>query len=371
MMNNQTENNSQKPQADPANSLFNCWDVRHSEHIEQQLSEAGQILANGGIVAFPTETVYGLGADARNTHAVASVFTAKGRPSDNPLIVHISHMDQLNGLVSEVRELEQTLIEHFWPGPLTLVMPVRADTVSPLVTAGLHTVAVRMPDHPVALALISASRCPLAAPSANRSGRPSPTTASHVIEDLSAVIDGVVDGGSAGIGVESTVIQVQADNTIMILRPGGVTEEQLSSFAPVTRDPALNHDSATALVPRSPGMKYTHYAPQGSMTIVIGSPDEVVNQYIEQEIRQAQARGEKTGVLVFDENPLHLADTLRLSLGSRDALAEAANRLYAALRTFDREGITFIMSQGCEQQGVGVAVMNRLSKAAGGQIIHL
>ncbi len=370
MMNNQTENHSEQPQADSADSLFTCWDVRHSEHIEQQLSEAGQILANGGIVAFPTETVYGLGADARNTHAVASVFTAKGRPSDNPLIVHISDRDQLSSLVSEVSDLEQMLINHFWPGPLTLVMPVRPDTVSPLVTAGLQTVAIRMPDHPVALALISASGCPLAAPSANRSGRPSPTTAAHVIEDLSAVIDGVVDGGSAGIGVESTVIQVQDNNTIMILRPGGITEEQLSSFAPVTCDPALN-DAATALVPRSPGMKYTHYAPQGSMTIVMGSQDNVVNQYIEQQIRQAQARGEKTGVLVFDENPLHLADTLGLSLGSRDHLEEAANRLYAALRTFDREGITFIMSQGCEQQGVGVAVMNRLSKAAGGQIIHL
>jgi len=370
MMNNQTEDHSEKPQADPVNTLFTCWDVRHSEHVEQQLSKAGQILANGGIVAFPTETVYGLGADARNTHAVASVFTAKGRPSDNPLIVHISDREQLEGLVSEIRPLEQTLMDHFWPGPLTLVMPVRPDTVSPLVTAGLHTVAVRMPDHPVALALISASGCPLAAPSANRSGRPSPTTAAHVIEDLSAVINGVVDGGSAGIGVESTVIQVQADHTIMILRPGGVTEEQLSSFAPVTRDPALT-DSDTALVPRSPGMKYTHYAPQGSMTIVIGSQDEVVNRYIEQQITQAQSRGEQTGILVFDDNPLHLADTLRLSLGSRDALEEAANRLYAALRTFDREGITFIMSQGCVQQGVGVAVMNRLSKAAGGQIIHL
>lgn len=371
MMNNQTENSSEKPQAIQANSLCTCWDVRHSEHIEQQLSEAGQILADGGIVAFPTETVYGLGADARNTDAVASVFTAKGRPSDNPLIVHISHTDQLGSLVSEIRPLEQTLMDHFWPGPLTLVMPVRPNTVSPLVTAGLNTVAIRMPDHPIALGLISASGCPLAAPSANRSGRPSPTTAAHVMEDLSAVIDGVVDGGSAGIGVESTVIQVQDDHTIMILRPGGVTEEQLSSFATqVIRDPALQ-DSSLELTPRSPGMKYTHYAPQGSMTIVVGEQDEAVNHYIQQQIAQAQERGEKTGVLVFDETNINSTNTVILSLGSRDSLAEAANRLYGALRTLDSEGVTFIMAQGCDQQGMGVAVMNRLSKAAGGQIIYV
>lgn len=371
MMNNRTEHSIGKPVADRSDTLLTCWDVRHSKPIEQQLAEAGQILANGGIVAFPTETVYGLGADARNTHAVASVFTAKGRPSDNPLIVHISDTDQLQELVTAIRPLEQILIDQFWPGPLTLVMPVRADAVSPLVTAGLNTVAVRMPDHPVALALISASGCPLAAPSANRSGRPSPTTANHVIEDLSTVIAGVVDGGSAGIGVESTVVQVQEDNTIMILRPGGITEEQLSAFAAhVTRDPALT-DSSTELAPRSPGMKYTHYAPQGSMFIVMGEQVTAVNQYIEQQMITAQQRGEKTGVLVFDETTITIPDTLTLSLGSHRSLEEAANRLYSALRTFDREGVTFIIAQGCEQHGVGVAVMNRLSKAAGGQIVHL
>ncbi|WP_245640193.1 L-threonylcarbamoyladenylate synthase, partial [Paenibacillus dakarensis] len=182
------------------------------------LEEAGRVLAAGGTVAFPTETVYGLGADAANTDAVEQIFAAKGRPSDNPLIVHISELSQLDGLVLGVNETERRLMDAFWPGPLTLVLPVKPGAVSTRVTAGLDTVAVRMPDHKVALALISAAGCPVAAPSANRSGRPSPTLAGHVYEDLAGAIDGILDGGPAGVGVESTVVQASQDGAVTVLR---------------------------------------------------------------------------------------------------------------------------------------------------------
>ncbi|MDU2242484.1 MAG: L-threonylcarbamoyladenylate synthase, partial [Paenibacillus sp.] len=192
------------------------------------LKEAAAVLASGGTVAFPTETVYGLGADARNTAAVEEIFAAKGRPSDNPLIVHIADVSQLDGLVTEVNETARRLMEAFWPGPLTLVLPVAEGAVSPRVTAGLSTVGVRMPAHDVALRLIAAAGCPVAAPSANRSGRPSPTLASHVGEDLSGRIDGIVDGGPTGVGLESTVVEAGRDGVVTVLRPGGITAEQLA-----------------------------------------------------------------------------------------------------------------------------------------------
>ncbi|MEK4664838.1 L-threonylcarbamoyladenylate synthase, partial [Priestia sp. FSL H7-0729] len=221
------------------------------------LQAAAACLRQGQTVAFPTETVYGLGADARSTAAVEAVFVAKGRPSDNPLIVHIAHRDQLDALVTEVNETAEALMAAFWPGPLTLVLPVRKGAVSPRVTAGLDTVAVRMPDHPVALQLIAAAACPVAAPSANRSGRPSPTLASHVREDLDGRIGGIVDGGPTGVGVESTVVQVGDDGTVTILRPGGITAEQLSAVAArVATDPALLAEGSPGVgspAPRSPG----------------------------------------------------------------------------------------------------------------------
>ncbi|NMO94543.1 L-threonylcarbamoyladenylate synthase [Paenibacillus lemnae] len=335
------------------------------------LQEAGGLLAGGGTVAFPTETVYGLGADARNHAAVEQIFAAKGRPSDNPLIVHISNEDQLDELVLEVNETERKLMQAFWPGPLTLVLPVRPGKVSPRVTAGLDTVAVRMPDHPVALALISASGCPLAAPSANRSGRPSPTVAAHVLEDLSGVIDGVLDGGPAGVGVESTVVQAGRDGAVTVLRPGGVTEEQLARVAAsVTRDPALlRAGHADSPAPRSPGMKYTHYAPKGALCVVKGRTAATVSAKIQAELDAAQDRGEITGVLSYDEHiGIYRAD-VAVSLGSLAAPEEAARRLYAGLRQFDEAGATFLLAEACPEKGLGEAVMNRLLKAAGHHII--
>lgn len=340
--------------------------------LRVNLEEAGQTLAHGGIVAFPTETVYGLGADAGNTQAVENVFAAKGRPSDNPLIVHISDRSQLEALVTGVNETERALMDAFWPGPLTLVLPVKEGAVSPRVTAGLDTVAVRMPDHPVALALISAAGCPLAAPSANRSGRPSPTLAEHVLVDLAGRIDGVVDGGPAGVGVESTVVQAGPDGAVTVLRPGGVTEEQLAAVAAsVRRDPALAQaGSLESPAPRSPGMKYTHYAPKGAMCVVQGRDADAVASRMAAELEAAARRGEVTGVLSYDEHIGRFRAGIAVSLGSAAAPEEAARRLYAGLRRFDDEGVTFIVAEACPEQGLGAAVMNRLLKAAGHHVIH-
>ncbi|MCH1640852.1 threonylcarbamoyl-AMP synthase [Paenibacillus timonensis] len=341
------------------------------------LKEAAAVLASGGTVAFPTETVYGLGADARNTAAVEAIFAAKGRPSDNPLIVHIADVSQLDGLVTEVNETARRLMEAFWPGPLTLVLPVAEGAVSPRVTAGLSTVGVRMPAHDVALRLIAAAGCPVAAPSANRSGRPSPTLAGHVGEDLSGRIDGIVDGGPTGVGLESTVVEAGRDGVVTVLRPGGITAEQLARVAGagVRLDAALQPQAkagggaAPGPAPRAPGMKYTHYAPQGVLRIVRGSAARVADR-IQAELAAAAARGEKTGVLAFDERlPSYRADCA-LSLGREAELETAAHRLYAALRRFDECGVTYILAEACPEEGLGSAVMNRLLKAAGHRVIE-
>lgn len=350
------------------------WDVTGTGG-DKAIAAAAAVLAAGGTVAFPTETVYGLGADARSTAAVESIFAAKGRPSDNPLIVHIADMKQLDGLVAEVNETARALMEAYWPGPLTLVLPAAPGAVSPRVTAGLPTVAVRMPAHDVALRLIAAAGCPVAAPSANRSGRPSPTLAQHVGEDLAGVIDGIVDGGPTGVGVESTVVEAGADGKVTVLRPGGITAEQLARVAPggVTLDPALREAGGAQDIPapKSPGMKYTHYAPRGTLRIVRGAAAEAVAARIAAELEAAARRGEVTGVLAFEEHlPYFRADCV-LSLGSIHALETAAHRLYAALRRFDERGVTYMLAEACPEDGLGAAVMNRLLKAAGHDVIDV
>ncbi|OOC63804.1 threonylcarbamoyl-AMP synthase [Paenibacillus ihbetae] len=341
---------------------------------EQALHEAGRVLAGGGLVAFPTETVYGLGADAGSTEAVERIFAAKGRPSDNPLIVHISDLSQLDDLALRINDTERALMKAFWPGPLSLVLPVKPGAVSPRVTAGLDTVAVRMPDHPAALALIRAAGCPLAAPSANRSGRPSPTLAGHVLEDLAGAIDGVLDGGPAGVGVESTVVQAGEDGAVTVLRPGGVTAEQLAAVAASVRlDPALTSAAgeAESPAPRSPGMKYTHYAPKGAMCVVQGRDADAVAARIAAELEAAARRGEVTGVLSFDEHIGRYRADVAVPLGRQAAPEEAARRLYAGLRRFDEAGTTFILAEACPEEGLGAAVMNRLLKAAGHRVIDV
>lgn len=362
------------------------------------ISEAAALLRSGETVAFPTETVYGLGADARNTTAVEAVFAAKGRPSDNPLIVHIARREDLERLVTEVHPVASALIDAFWPGPLTLVLPVRPGVLSPLVTAGLDTVGVRMPDHPVALALLRAADCPVAAPSANRSGRPSPTLASHVLEDLAGYIGGVLDGGAAGVGLESTVVQVQPDGTAAVLRPGGITAEQLAAVTgteaaaakpaagantpagasgggsvpvPPAAEPGVG-EAGSSPAPRAPGMKYTHYAPRGALGIVRGSSAQRVAETAAGLLQAAQRAGEITGMLLFEEHrALYPADpaACTVSLGSLSSPEEAARFLYAALRRFDEAGATYILAEACPVTGLGAAIMNRLMKAAGGSVI--
>ncbi|MNO50817.1 Threonylcarbamoyl-AMP synthase [compost metagenome] len=374
--------------------------LQPSEENKSAIVDAATMLREGGTVAFPTETVYGLGADARNTAAVEAVFAAKGRPSDNPLIVHIADPGALDELVTAVHPTAAALMEAYWPGPLTVVLPVREGVLSPCVTAGLDTVGVRMPNHPVALALISAAGCPVAAPSANRSGRPSPTLASHVMEDLAGYIGGVLDGGAAGVGLESTVVQVQPDGKVAVLRPGGITSEQLAAVvgaeavaaepavikefgasaaaeAPVTPAPVLRERQGAEAVtnssaPRAPGMKYTHYAPRGWLGVVRGSSPQRVAEEAASLLQAAQLSGEVTGLLLFEEHkslyPAAPAACV-LSLGSLSSPEEGARSLYAALRRFDEAGATYILAEACPYTGLGTAIMNRLMKAAGGSVI--
>lgn len=342
---------------------------------EKGIREAAVLLQAGETVAFPTETVYGLGADARSTKAVEAVFAAKGRPSDNPLIVHISDADQLEGMVAKINDTARTLMNMFWPGPLTLVLPVVPQALSSRVTAGLDTVGVRMPDHPIALRLIAEAGCPLAAPSANRSGRPSPTLAQHVREDLEGRIGGILDGGPTGVGLESTVVQAADDGTVTILRPGGVTAEQLAAVArAVVLDPALAAtpgEDTDSPAPRSPGMKYTHYAPRGRLSVVQGPSSVEVTGWIRAALAEASASGERTAVLAFDEHAAGYAGERVYTLGKLDALHEAAQRLYGVLRRCDEDGVTYILAESCPPKGLGDAVMNRLLKAAGHRIVRL
>ncbi|MDO7906508.1 L-threonylcarbamoyladenylate synthase [Paenibacillus sp. JX-17] len=364
------------------NELTAWWDVTAlvrqpsgttDERAERDLKEAAALLQSGKTVAFPTETVYGLGGDARRSDAVESIFTAKGRPADNPLIVHIADRRQLDELVSGVKPVEAALMDAFWPGPLTLVLPVRPGVLSPRVTAGLDTVGIRMPDHPVALRLLAVSGCPVAAPSANRSGRPSPTRASHVREDLAGRIGGILDGGPTGVGVESTVVQAGDDGVVTILRPGGITAEQLAAVAAaVETDPALagSGPDEHSPAPRSPGMKYTHYAPRGRLCVVEGPSPQRVTDHIRAALAEAAARGERTAVLAFDEHRSAYEGERVYSLGSLARLEEAAHRLYDVLRACDEDGAAFILSEACPQEGLGAAVMNRLLKAAGHEVVQ-
>jgi len=362
------------------------WTIEEEDVREDHpgILEAAELLKLGELVAFPTETVYGLGADARSTSAVEGIYAAKGRPSDNPLIVHIADRAQLTGLVSETipaaeRELAERLIASFWPGPLTLVLPVRPGAVSPRVTAGLETVAVRMPDHPLALALIRAAGLPIAAPSANRSGRPSPTTARHVADDLAGKIAGILDGGPTSVGLESTVVAV-GSRGLELLRPGGVTQQALRDAVPdvpLTLAPELQRQADASpgtqqqeqAAPRAPGMKYAHYAPQGEMRVITYGPSTAARDAVPDRaaalLAQAKRRGLSTGVLTYEEHADRYPDVDHIAIcGSLRDLSTAAHRLYDALRSFDQAGIEYIVAEGCPMEGVGEAIMNRLMKAA-------
>ena len=332
------------------------------------LKEAGEILKAGGLVAFPTETVYGLGGDALNKESARKIYAAKGRPSDNPLIVHISKWEDIYPIVSEVPEEAQRIAEAFWPGPLTMILP-KSDLVPYETTGGLDTVAIRMPSHKVAREMIACAGGYVAAPSANLSGKPSPTQAKYVAEDMDGRIEMIIDGGEVGIGLESTIIDLTVSPP-QILRPGYITDSMLSQvLGRVDTDVTILHgDSDQA--PKAPGMKYRHYAPKGDLTIVTG-PQEKVVAYINREAKAAELAGEKTGVIGTEELLAQYRAQVVKSVGSRNDELSIGRHLYTILREFDDENVTRIYSESFETEGFGQAIMNRLLKAAGHKVIQL
>ncbi len=334
------------------------------------ITEAAALLTSGGLVAFPTETVYGLGADALNAHAVERIFEAKGRPADNPIIVHLADAAMLDGVAASVSEMAHVLIDRCWPGPLTLVLP--ASSAVPEVTrGGLPTVAVRIPAHRVALALIRATGRPIAAPSANRSGRPSPTTAQHVLADLGEVIDLVLDAGPAPLGVESTVLDLTGPAPVL-LRPGGVSLEALQEIigdvaaasGAASRD-ERDHAGAQAALRRSPGTRYRHYAPRARVVLVEGTPGRIEVE-VAASVRRLWDQGLRVGVMVTAEAASGVpAGAVVRVMGGRDDPTTIAARLFAQMRELDDAGLDAIVVEGISERGVGRAVMDRLRRAAG------
>lgn len=320
---------------------------------EEDIQQAAEIIKEGGLVAFPTETVYGLGADALNPEAVGKVYAAKGRPSDNPMIVHISSKNDLSHLTFEITDDIRKLMDAFWPGPLTMVVPA-APVVPRVTTGGLDTVAVRMPSDPVAAALITSSETPIAAPSANLSGRPSPTSARHVIDDLDGRIDAIIQGGDCQVGIESTVVDMTGD-VPAVLRPGIITAERLSQALgkTVEIDPAMNVKTAD-FKPKSPGMKYKHYAPKAEMIIYKGDREKVYLAMSEEKLRRT-GYGQKVEIIMYDDSEPE----------------KAAREFFAKLRACDKAGVDVILAAAMREDGVGFAVMNRMFKSAGYNIVEV
>jgi len=337
-------------------------------HPEAELLLEGvKLLQAGELVAFPTETVYGLGANALDDSACSKIFAAKGRPQDNPLIVHVCNRAMANMLVEGWTPEAELCVQHFWPGPLTLVLPKKPN-VPDIVTGGLANVAIRMPSHPVALRLIEETGLPIAAPSANLSGKPSPTKGSHVWRDMKGKIPLILDAGACPLGLESTVLDVSGE-VPTILRPGGISKEQLEAVLGEVRmdNPSKNQ------APKAPGMKYRHYAPRGEMILMIGLRERVVQRMVE-EIHRGHARLKKVGILCTLESASFLhscSPDLLFVLGSKDRPEEVASSLFEGLRLCDDRGIDLILAEGVEEGGLGTAIMNRLQKAAGQRIQYV
>ena len=341
--------------------------IRRAASEDQVVLEAASVLREGGLVAFPTETVYGLGASAMNMHALLSVYKAKGRPTDNPLIAHISEWDQLEMLCGQVPPLAEKLARRFWPGPLSILLPAVRGLPAAL-TAGLPTVAVRMPGNALARKLISAVGVPLAAPSANLSGRPSPTEATHVLHDLRGRIAGVIEGGLCRVGIESTVVEI-ADGGIVILRPGSIGLDELAAAGSAHVRHVAPWDPDSDRRPRSPGQKYRHYAPRAPLFLVSGDC-EAVRREIGERVRAARAAGRRVAVL---SSFAEFADQVELSfpLTASGQPAEVARQLYRALRECDRARVQVIFAQGLPPGEETAAVMNRLTRAADGNLIRV
>jgi L-threonylcarbamoyladenylate synthase len=360
-------NGSEKEQCYMITERIYIEDKEHPDEV--LLKRAAQVLKDGGLVAFPTETVYGLGANALKEEAAKKIYAAKGRPSDNPLIAHIAALQDLAPLVLHIPEAGRKLMEAFWPGPLTLVFQ-KSELVPYGTTGGLDTVAVRMPDDLVASTLIRLSGVPIAAPSANTSGRPSPTTADHVWQDMNGKIDMVVDGGAVGIGVESTIIDVSGEEP-MILRPGAITQEMASKVLgqEICLDPAIVSGPLKEDVkPKAPGMKYRHYAPKASLTLVEGDPEAVIitiNRLAKEKLKE----GFRVGIICTEESREFYQEGMIRSMGERAKEETIAHNLYGVLREFDDLEADYIYSESFSKDHLGQAIMNRLTKAAGYHIL--
>ena len=342
--------------------------IDHNAMDLHVLQEAGNIIQKGGLVAFPTETVYGLGGDALNRESSKKIYEAKGRPSDNPLIVHICRMEDLSSIVKEISEDVYRLAEVFWPGPLTIIME-KSERVPKETTGGLDTVAVRMPSHPVALKFIEYAGGYVAAPSANVSGRPSPTKAKYVVEDMAGRIDMILDGDGIDIGLESTIVDMTG-GVPMILRPGYITKDMLEKILGEVHIDQTILDINCKKPPKAPGMRYRHYAPKGLLTIIEGDM-KVTIETINERTRQAHAQGEKVGIIATEETKdLYVGDSIK-SVGSRKDEPSIARSLYTILREFDEENVTVIYSESFADGFMGQAIMNRLLKAAGHSIVHV
>ena len=355
---------------------------------EEKLQEAAGILRAGGLVAFPTETVYGLGGNGLLKEASRSIYAAKGRPSDNPLILHISDMKELEPITREIPGRARTLAEHFWPGPLTMILN-KAEIVPLETTGGLSTVAVRMPEHEVARRLIALAGVPVAAPSANTSGRPSPTTAAHVREDLEGKIEAILDGGPSGIGLESTIVDLSGEEPVL-LRPGAITAEMLEEALGerVLLDPALEKPLDPSVHPKAPGMKYRHYAPKAPMVIIQGKAgtfagEELlrVEEAVDREVDRSLEAGKRTALICSDESlsyyqkryeaPLAKGQLILRTMGTRNREESIAHNLFSVLREMDEVQAEYIVAEGVNTEAIGYAVMNRMKKAAAQQVIYV
>ncbi len=330
---------------------------------------AADVIRNGGLVAFPTETVYGLGANALNPKAVARIFRAKNRPVDNPIIVHVADKEEVYKLAEDVPVIAEDLMDFFWSGPLTIILK-KSEIVPYVTTGGLDTVAIRMPDHGVSLALITESGVPIAAPSANTAGKPSPTNAKHIIKDLGAKVDIILDGGSTRVGVESTVLDLTASPP-KILRPGGTTSEELMEFLGTVDVAGVKTEQEMRMeVALSPGMKHKHYAPNSDMIVVEGDDFDMVVQKVQELAYDHRKEGKKVGIMATSESPAYDADIVKVA-GSRADLRTIAKNLFKILRGFDDQGVDIILVEGVETKGIGLAIMDRLERAAGHRIIRV
>lgn len=344
--------------------LVHITDINAQHSI---LEEAGAIIRAGGLVVFPTETVYGIGANGLDADACRSIYTAKGRPSDNPLILTVPDASAVSQAAAVVPPVAKKLMETFWPGPLTIVLPRQAN-VPDAATGGLDTVAVRCPDHAVAKAFLQCAGVPVAGPSANLSTRPSPTTADEVYHDMAGRVDMILDGGPCQIGVESTIVECTADDELTILRPGGVTMDMLRQIVPhVALDTTLVTGKG---VPKAPGMKYRHYAPAAPMIAVVGTVSAVTAK-IQELYTTAHAEGKRVGFVVSQEVGAELPEENKFIWGHHDDKEALANQLYNGLLFFDSDPVDLILAEGTDEDGLGMAIMNRLKKAAGGHVIIL